>query len=54
MSVLVGEPETTPVVLFTERPAGREGAQTSTIACPLNSGVRVRSTPRVATTVVTP
>ena len=54
VSVVVGEPEITPVLLFRERPSGSEGAHTSTTVCPLNSGVRVRPTPRVAMTEVVP
>ena len=40
MSTVVGAPEIPPVVLLTESPSGREGAQTSTRPWPSKVGAR--------------
>ena len=52
VSMLVGVPEITPVVLLTSSPSGRDGAQTSTKSCPLNVGVIDTESPWMETTAL--
>ena len=48
VSTVVGAPVISPVVLLTESPSGRDGAQTSTSSWPSKVGVRVTDSPLVA------
>ena len=52
MSTVVGAPDITPVVLFTETPSGSDGAHTSTRSWPEKVGVMETGSPLVTTSSV--